>query len=298
MRGHTDELYVLESHPKDPHVLISAGHDGQLFVWNILEGVAITSFVNNIDGQGHGGVFDAKWSPDGSMIAATDSHGHILMYGFGSGHQRLKLLPKELFFHTDYRPLMRDVNHFVMDEQTQTIPHLMSPPFLVDVDGNPHPPAFQRLVPGREACTTEQLVPNITMGPEGVEVVDSANNTVSNIDRLIAVLANRQGPVVPSVNGNNGAGNAADAVPPNGIAPVMAAPVAGPSNPRAQLANSVAASPRSVHSGYGGGNSAGRGEGVRQSSGNWEREQNYKWIRRTYVRPMKYSRLQALRLST
>ena len=32
--------------------------------------------------------------------------------------------------------------------QTQTDPHLMPPPFLVDVDGNPHPLHFQRLVPG------------------------------------------------------------------------------------------------------------------------------------------------------
>lgn len=92
MLGHTDELYVLESHPKDPHVLVSAGHDGQLFVWDIFKGEAITCFANHIEGQGHGGVFDAKWSPDGSMIAATDSHGHILMYGFGSGHDRLKLV--------------------------------------------------------------------------------------------------------------------------------------------------------------------------------------------------------------
>lgn len=318
MRGHTDELYVLESHPKDPHVLISAGHDGQLFVWNILEGVSITSFVNNIDGQGHGGVFDAKWSPDGSMIAATDSHGHILMYGFGSGHQRLKMLPKELFFHTDYRPLMRDVNHFVMDEQTQTIPHLMPPPFLVDVDGNPHPPAFQRLVPGRESCSTEQLVPNITMGPEGMEVVDSANNTVSNIDRLIAVLANRQGPAAaaapaqPAAAAANGAGPAAAAAAAMAAPAVQAAdasaplqqqrpPVAGgvpllPVNvviPAFAAGGPVAASPRSVN-----GSISARVEGVRQSSGNWEREQNYKWIRRTYVRPMQYSRLQALRQAT
>lgn len=89
--------------------------------------------------------------------------------------------------------MVRDVNHFVMDEQTQTMPHLMPPPFLVDVDGNPHPPSFQRLVPGRESCTTDQLVPNITVGPEGLEVIESPN-VVSDIDRLIAVLANRQGP--------------------------------------------------------------------------------------------------------
>lgn len=44
------------------------------------------------------------------------------------------------------------------------------------------------------------------------------------------------------------------------------------------------------------GNSS-RVEGVRQSSGNWQREQNFKWIRRIYVQPMQYSRLQALRQS-
>lgn len=80
-----------------------------------------------------------------------------------------------------------------MDEQTQTIPHLMPPPFLVDVDGNPHPPSFQRLVPGRECCPNDQLVPNIAVGPEGMEVVES-HNSVSDIDRLIQALANRQGP--------------------------------------------------------------------------------------------------------
>jgi bromodomain and WD repeat domain-containing protein 1/3 len=76
-------------------------------------------------------------------------------------------LPKELFFHTDYRPLVRDAGHAALDEQTHVAPHLMPPPFLVDVDGNPYPPHLQRLVPGRENCTTEQLVPNIIFNQEG-----------------------------------------------------------------------------------------------------------------------------------
>lgn len=184
MRGHSDELYVLESHPKDPYILMSAGHDGKLNIWDVKEGVSLASFSNLIEGQGHGGLYDAKWSPDGTMIAATDSHGHLLMYGFGDGHKRLKELPPELFFHTDYRPLIRDSNHYVLDEQTQTAPHLMPPPFLVDVDGNPYPPPLQKLVPGRENCSTDQLVPNISVGPEGIEVVEG--NAVSHIDRLIA----------------------------------------------------------------------------------------------------------------
>lgn len=43
----------------------------------------------------------------------------------------------------------------------------MPPPFLVDIDGNPHPPKLQRLVPGRETCSKEQLVPQIGIAPNG-----------------------------------------------------------------------------------------------------------------------------------
>lgn len=70
-------------------------------------------------------------------------------------------IPDQMFFHTDYRPLIRDSNNYVLDEQTQQAPHLMPPPFLVDVDGNPHPSHYQRLVPGRENCKEEQLVPQL-----------------------------------------------------------------------------------------------------------------------------------------
>ncbi len=77
-------------------------------------------------------------------------------------------VPFEQFFHTDYRPLMRDANNFVLDEQTQQAPHLMPPPFLVDMDGNPHPIQFQKLVPGRENCTSSALVPQIGVAPNGL----------------------------------------------------------------------------------------------------------------------------------
>lgn len=48
-------------------------------------------------------------------------------------------------------------------------PHLMPPPFLVDMDGNPYPPYLQRLVPGREHCDIDQLVPNVVLSDEGIE---------------------------------------------------------------------------------------------------------------------------------
>lgn len=90
LRGHKDEVFVLEAHPFDTHVLLSAGHDGQIFIWDIIAGTPVASFQNLIEGQGHGAVFDAKWSPDGTMLAATDSHGHILLFGFGAPTDRLR----------------------------------------------------------------------------------------------------------------------------------------------------------------------------------------------------------------
>lgn len=76
-------------------------------------------------------------------------------------------MPQEVFFHTDYRPLIRDTNNFVLDEQTQQPPHLMPPPFLVNIDGNPYPPLLQRLVPGRENLKDEQLIPEIAINEAG-----------------------------------------------------------------------------------------------------------------------------------
>uniref|UniRef100_A0A4W3HK43 Bromodomain and WD repeat-containing protein 1 n=1 Tax=Callorhinchus milii TaxID=7868 RepID=A0A4W3HK43_CALMI len=158
--GHDDEVFVLEAHPFDSRIMLSAGHDGNIFIWDLSKGTKIRNYFNMIEGQGHGAVFDCKFSPDGQHFACTDSHGHLLIFGFGCNKPYEKI-PDQMFFHTDYRPLIRDVNNYVLDEQTQQAPHLMPPPFLVDVDGNPHPTRYQRLVPGRENCMDEQLVPQL-----------------------------------------------------------------------------------------------------------------------------------------
>ncbi|XP_074133377.1 bromodomain and WD repeat-containing protein 3 isoform X3 [Sminthopsis crassicaudata] len=160
LTGHDDEVFVLEAHPFDQRIMLSAGHDGNVFIWDLDRGTKIRNYFNMIEGQGHGAVFDCKFSPDGQHFACTDSHGHLLLFGFGCSRDYDKI-PDQMFFHTDYRPLIRDANNFVLDEQTQQAPHLMPPPFLVDVDGNPHPTQFQRLVPGREHCKDQHLIPQL-----------------------------------------------------------------------------------------------------------------------------------------
>ncbi|RWS17105.1 bromodomain and WD repeat-containing protein 3-like protein [Dinothrombium tinctorium] len=165
LNNHEDDVFVVEAHPTDPRVFLSGGHDGRIILWDVVLRSPIKVFLNQIEGQGHGAIFDCKFSPDGQFFASTDSHGHITIYGFGS-NERYKKVPKEVFFHTDYRPLIRDAHHYVIDEQTQCAPHLMPPPFLVDIDGNPYEPIIQRLVPGRENCNDEQLVPYISIQNE------------------------------------------------------------------------------------------------------------------------------------
>ena len=67
----------------------------------------------------------------------------------------------EQFFHTDYRPLMRDRNHYVVDEQTQLPPHLLPPPYLVDIDGHAHPACYQEALL-RQVRPVERVRPGRT----------------------------------------------------------------------------------------------------------------------------------------
>ena len=121
------------------------------------------------------------------MIAGTDSHGYLTIFGFGNDNDYARI-PNEQFFHTDYRPLMRDSNEFVVDEQTQQPPHLMAPPFLVNADGNPYDIEFQRLVPGRQNLTDTQLNPQVITNERGLpeivnmEIEENNQNNDSNLN--------------------------------------------------------------------------------------------------------------------
>ena len=180
LKSHSNEIFVLEAHPKDARILLSAGHDGHIIIWNILTGKVIKKFYNKIENEGHGCLFDSKWSCTSDMFASTDSHGNLAIFSFGIDENDLdgrtiltkyKKVPDQLFFHTDYRPLMRIQNGFVLDEQTQVPPHIMPPPFLVDADGNPYNSELQRLVPGRENLTDAQLIPHIITNENGLSEI-------------------------------------------------------------------------------------------------------------------------------
>ena len=51
-------------------------------------------------------------------------------------------------------------NCFIYKTVIFSAPHLLPPPFLVDVEGNPYPSDIQRLVPGREHLAEKELLGN------------------------------------------------------------------------------------------------------------------------------------------
>ena len=84
-------MFVLESHPCDPRVLLSAGHDGMVMVWDMLIGVCLQKVTVEGDDGNTAAIFDCKFSPDGLMCAAVDMNGYLSLLGFGSSAEYEKV---------------------------------------------------------------------------------------------------------------------------------------------------------------------------------------------------------------
>lgn len=219
--------------------------------------------------------------------------------------------------------MIRDAQHHVVDEQTQIMPHLMPPPFLVDADGNPHPTKYQRFVPGRESCSMDQLIPNLTVGVDGVVIDDNVNAGVvpppaaaapvgvpappspaiggpalganySHIDRMIAALANRQ-----SGNANANDANASNANQSFERLTNRQLPDSnGRQSSRGNVLGSRLTTPRQ---GWGAAAPAPAAAAAAEEAPPPPPAEAagpalpLKFVRRTYVRPMKYAQLQNLK---
>ena len=102
MQGHTGEVFVLESHPSDSRILLSAGHDGLVILWDMLAGVKLKTLNLEEDGA-ITCIFDCKFSPDGLTCAAADSSGYLTVMGFGSSEPYKKVFTVHSLFIPVYR---------------------------------------------------------------------------------------------------------------------------------------------------------------------------------------------------
>lgn len=42
-------MFVLEPHPYDPRIMLSAGHDGNVFVWDLIKGIKTMHYFNMVE---------------------------------------------------------------------------------------------------------------------------------------------------------------------------------------------------------------------------------------------------------
>lgn len=136
---HTEAIQNLKIHPKDPNIFASSGCDGLLIVWDVSGSrkLAEVYFPTTVESGESMSLHDISWSPDGTKIVAADSQGHMSIIGFGYD-LKLAALPNELFFETDYHPIVRDREGFVVDEQTGLAPHLQHPGMYTNSQNEPH----------------------------------------------------------------------------------------------------------------------------------------------------------------
>ncbi|CAI0626325.1 unnamed protein product [Linum tenue] len=117
LTGHTDSTYVLDVHPFNPRIAMSAGYDGRTIVWDIWEGKPIRTYEIS-----HFKLVDGKFSPDGTCIILSDDVGQLYILNTGQGESQ-KDSKYDQFFLGDYRPLIQDTYGNVVDQETQLVPY-------------------------------------------------------------------------------------------------------------------------------------------------------------------------------
>ncbi|CAK9869068.1 unnamed protein product [Sphagnum jensenii] len=140
LTGHDKQTYVLDVHPFNPRIAMSAGYDGRVIIWDIWEGHPIKVYDT-----GEYNLVDGNFSPDGSSLVVSDEVGQIYIFGTGPGMAQ-KDVKYDQFFLGDFRPLVRDTFGNVLDAETQLPPHQRNiQDLLCDANLIPYPEPYQSL---------------------------------------------------------------------------------------------------------------------------------------------------------
>ena len=85
-------MFVLEPHPHDPRILLSAGHDGLVMVWDVTVGACLKKVELKGEDGNPAAIFDCKFSPDGLQCATVDMNGYLSLLGVGSsvGYKKVR----------------------------------------------------------------------------------------------------------------------------------------------------------------------------------------------------------------
>lgn len=140
LTGHTKSTYVLDVHPFNPRIAMSAGYDGRVIIWDIWEGCPVRTYET-----GDFEIVDGSFSPDGTSIVVSDEVGQIYLLATGQGESQ-KDAKYDQFFLGDFRPLICDIQGNVLDQETQLPPHQRNiRDLLCDANMIPYPEPYQSM---------------------------------------------------------------------------------------------------------------------------------------------------------
>ncbi|XP_057956949.1 uncharacterized protein LOC131150327 [Malania oleifera] len=140
LTGHSESTYVLDVHPFNPRIAMSAGYDGKTIVWDIWEGTPIRIYE-----IGRFKLVDGKFSSDGTSIILSDDVGQLYILSTGQGESQNDA-KYDQFFLGDYRPLIQDTNGNALDQETQLAPYRRNmQDLLCDSGMIPYPEPYQTM---------------------------------------------------------------------------------------------------------------------------------------------------------
>nr|XP_010938293.1 bromodomain and WD repeat-containing protein 3 [Elaeis guineensis] len=146
--GHSESTFVLDVHPFNPRIAMSAGYDGKTIIWDIWEGTPVRIYET-----GRFKLVDGKFSPDGTSIVLSDEVGQIFIIATGQGESQ-KDAKYDQFFLGDYRPLIQDTNGNVLDQETQLLAYRRNiQDLLCDSSMIPYPEPYQNMYQQRRLGT-------------------------------------------------------------------------------------------------------------------------------------------------
>jgi hypothetical protein len=142
-KDHHLPVYVLSTHPSDARIIMSAGYDSQVFLWDLETGIKVRSFqiafpsdpdrLNPPDfDEKFREILDGQFHPDGNSFIVAHKNGFVTIF---SNKVPLRV-PTEQFFQTDFGELTMDAGRNVIDTQHQIPPHLLQTGFMTDRFGN------------------------------------------------------------------------------------------------------------------------------------------------------------------
>ncbi len=168
-------------------VVLSAGYDGQICIYNTTSGHCLRKFQIKFQPTTEP-VFtpldclDCRFSPDGMYIAATDVWGHASLFGFDEP-SLLKSGPAQQFFHTDYDPVVTTDGGVLVDSQRQIAPNLVHPQILVSIEALPY------LSERQSTLTTEQRLSMSSLQEELISLQQQQKQLTN--DELVALQSIR-----------------------------------------------------------------------------------------------------------